>query len=727
MMNYGVAYYPEHWGKDSIENDARLMKELNFNVVRMGEFAWTKISPEEDIINLEWLDEAIEKFANYNIKTIMCTPTACPPKYLMDRYPDIYSYDERGIRRNFGSRRSYCFNSKSLLEVSRKIAYSIAKHYSSSPNVISWQIDNELGGDSNTRCYCENCKKKFRLWLTEKYQTIDVLNAQWGTDVWSQVYRNFEEIDPPMYTNTVKNPSACLEYKRFCSDSAIKFMDEQIKIIKSINPKWLVTTNCFGIDADIDYKKLSQSLDFLSWDDYPNLTVEKITPYMHAMGLDTMRGHLDKEICCMETQSGTPGGDIIFQTPRPGDMRKWVMQSIAHGANSILYFRWRTNYMGAEQYWHGIINHDGIPRRLFHEAKQISDDIIKLEEFCCKKAKINESTKDFSKTNSTYSFEANENSNVIKIPGDKLTKIDTNQAKNVVFNEAEVKVVNEVVNAIENEVENQVAIVLSQDVSWAFNIQPLIIDYSYIDHIKNYYKAIFDNNIAVDIISPASDYGGYKLIIFPNFIFVNEQITEKIKKFTSNGGTIITDFRSFVKEYNNKIIRSTLPCGLNEVLGIEVWEYGIISKFENVKIKSENCIGIASDWYEMIKLKGSKQLAEYECNDYYHKYPVITKNKFGSGIAYYFASTIDDKLLYNITKEILLELDISPEIKAPVGVEIIKKQHMGTEVIFVINHSDVNQEIMMTESYYNIITSSFVSDKIDINPNDVLLISNLKD
>ena len=657
VMNYGVAYYPEHWGEDRIEEDAILMKQAHFNVVRMAEFAWTRIQPSEHTFNFEWLDKAIEIFANHGIKTVLGTPTACPPKYLMDRYPDIYTYDFQGIKRCFGSRRHYCFNSHNYLMAAQIITCAMANHYKDNENIIAWQIDNELGGDQNTLCFCDNCKKAFQAWLKVKYEKISNLNREWGTEVWSQLYSNFEEIEPPKYTHTVKNPSACLDYKRFCSNSAVIAQRMQIEIIKNVNTSWNVTTNTFGVEASIDYHELSKDTDFISWDDYPNLTLEKITPYSHAMGLDAMRGCKNKSFWSMETQTGTPGGDILFQTPRPGDMKRWVMQTIARGAQSILYFRWRTNFMGAEQYWHGILNHDGIPRRLYNEARQIGEDLIKI--------------------NNYVNFEVKKSS---------------------------------------------AALVYSQEISWAFQIQPLIVGYNYYEHVKEYYKAAFDNNFQLDIISPNDDFTGYKILILPNFLFCIPEWSKKIEAFVQKGGTIIMDFRSGVKDSNNKVIIKTLPCDFVDVLGFEIEEYGIILNEEKVFIKSEKFNGSAKKWYDMIVPATAKTLAYYDCNDYYNNYPAILLNHYQKGKSYYISSSLNDELLYSFLKYVFNEEGIYPVIETPIGVEAIQKNSDSGDLIFIINHDEKEQLINLKREYEDLLTSQTRNGEIVLQSKNIVIL-----
>ncbi len=92
----GVCYYPEHWLEDFWAEDARRMRELGIAYVRIGEFAWSRYEPRRGEWQWGWLDRAINALGDAGLKIVLGTPTAAPPKWLMDEHPEIAPVDDRG-------------------------------------------------------------------------------------------------------------------------------------------------------------------------------------------------------------------------------------------------------------------------------------------------------------------------------------------------------------------------------------------------------------------------------------------------------------------------------------------------------------------------------------------------------------------------------------------------------------------------------------------------------
>lgn len=380
MLYYGVDYYPEHWPEERWEIDASLMESAGINVARLAEFAWVKLEPKEGYYDFSWLDKAIDILGRYNIKIVLGTPTASPPMWLVKKYPQVLPRDKDGHIMGPGGRRHYCYNSPEYRELSRKIVTAMAEHYKDNPNVIGWQIDNELGCHESNRCYCDNCLVKFREWLKKKYGTIENLNNSWGTIFWSQTYTDWDEVIIPRRTVGAHNPSLLLDFLRFVSDSTIEYQNLQVEILRKVCPDKFITHNFMGLFGGLDYYKLAETLDFVSWDNYPRFRGQP-DPARIALSHDVMRGvNRGKPFWIMEEQSGAAGWEIFGSHPLPGEIRLWSYQGIAHGADAIVYFRWRTCRFGTEEYWHGVLDHDGIPRRRYEEVKKMGEEVKTLTE-----------------------------------------------------------------------------------------------------------------------------------------------------------------------------------------------------------------------------------------------------------------------------------------------------------------------------------------------------------
>lgn len=374
----GCCYYPEHWDESSMEADLLRIKDLGFNTVRMGEFSWSMFEKEEGCFDFSFLKKAVCLAEQNGLYAILGTPTAAPPKWLIDRYPEVLCKNADGIPMSHGSRQHHNHTSEIYLKYCARITEEMVKAFCGFKNVIGWQIDNELNCHRN-ESYSEADDLAFRKWLKKKYCTVEALNQAWGTRFWSLEFNDFSQIDCPKKTVTHKNPAMMTDYYLFLSDSVIHYASVQAKIIRKYMPEAFITHN--GYFQNIHYKKLTEEcLDFLSYDSYP-AGFEKRGPGKGRTveyRLAQTRGCSDR-FMILEQQSG-PGGQLRYLTPTPlpGQIRLWTYQSIAHGAVGVLYFRYRTALYGAEQLWHGIYDHDGEENHRSREIRQIAKEIKRL-------------------------------------------------------------------------------------------------------------------------------------------------------------------------------------------------------------------------------------------------------------------------------------------------------------------------------------------------------------
>ena len=374
-MLVGVDYYPEHWDEARWPLDADLMREAGIKIARLAEFAWCKMEPREGRFDFAWLERVSAILHDRGIKVVLCTPTAAPPAWLHEHYPDIYPADARRYRLGFGTRYQRCLNNPTMRRYSRLITEAMAAHFAANPAVIGWQTDNELIANI---CYCDVCAAGFRDWLRERYGTLDALNATWGTIFWSQEYSGWSQIPLPWEARLgrMHNPSLLLDYQRFASESAVSFQREQIEIIRSLAPGHFVTHNLMGLHDSQDYYRLAEDLDFISWDNYPSTPWTK--PEQAALAHDVMRGIKQRGFWVMEEQSGIVGWDRMSRRPKAGEVRAWAWQAVAHGAETVVFFRWRSCLYGTEQNCHGILNHDGQPRRRYREVARFGREMEKF-------------------------------------------------------------------------------------------------------------------------------------------------------------------------------------------------------------------------------------------------------------------------------------------------------------------------------------------------------------
>ena len=381
MLNkflFGCCYYPEHWEKENLTKDLRRIKDLGFNCIRMGEFSWSMYEREEPKYDFSLLSEAVSEAKRLGIFVILGTPTAAPPRWLTEKYPEVLCTNYNGVVMQHGSRQHHNHTSEIYLKYCAAITEAMVKHFAEFSNVIGWQIDNELNCH-RSESYSKTDDIAFSKWLKEKYKTIENLNECWGNRFWSLKFNSFSQITCPRPNPAYPNPSWMTDYYLFLSDSVVSFASQQTKIIRKYMPKAFITHN--GYFGNIDYKKLTrESLDVLSFDSYPEFQEQ----HQRSLGRSVAYRLAQTRSCSekfliLEQQSG-PGGQssYLLPTPIPGQIRLWTYQDIAHGATGVLYFRYRTALFGAEQLWYGIYDHDCEENYRSSEIREIASELHRI-------------------------------------------------------------------------------------------------------------------------------------------------------------------------------------------------------------------------------------------------------------------------------------------------------------------------------------------------------------
>lgn len=387
---FGAPYYPEHWNRATREQDPEWMREAGFNVVRMAEFAWDMLEPREGEFDFSFFDAEIARLGRYDINTFLATPTAAPPRWLTLQHPDILRVDAAGRTMIHGSRQHVCTTSPRFREYSRRITAALAAHYADHPRVIGFQTDNEFNCHFQW-CYCENCRRAFLRFLQEKYGSVDELNRAWGNAFWAQRVTGFAEVELPRSgAPTHPNPGAMLDYRLFTAAMVTEFQREQIDILRQAQPRWIIFHN--GLMPGVDYRSdFTADLDVLGFDSYPHFNSEPLArPAVAAFRYSCVRA-IGGNFIIPEMQSGAGGqGGYFNAMVEPGEQRVNTFRAVAHGADGILFFRWRTCRFGAEEYWRGIIDHDNIRRRRYRETAVIGAELKTLAPLLAGTIPVNE-------------------------------------------------------------------------------------------------------------------------------------------------------------------------------------------------------------------------------------------------------------------------------------------------------------------------------------------------
>ncbi|HYA79317.1 MAG TPA: beta-galactosidase, partial [Methylocystis sp.] len=389
----GVCYYPEHWSPSRWAQDAAMMREIGLSHVRVGEFAWSRLEPAPNAYEFAWLRRAIDTLGQAGLKVVLGTPTATPPKWLVDRMPDMIPIGADGKPRKFGSRRHYCFSHEGYARECERIVTLLAREFGAHPAVVAWQTDNEYGCHDTVESYTASALRAFRGWCEKRYGSIEQLNAAWGNVFWSMELASFDEIELPNLTVTTPNPAHLLAFKRFSSEQVTAFNARQADIIRRHSPGRTILHNFMGAFTDFDHFALSADLDAAAWDSYPLGFLEVSTrdeafklkcrrvgdPDFQAFHHDLYRGCGRGRWSVMEQQPGAVNWAAWNAAPAPGAVRLWSFEAFAAGAELVSFFRWRQAPFAQEQMHEGLLLPNGEPGPTHRVVAELARELEKLD------------------------------------------------------------------------------------------------------------------------------------------------------------------------------------------------------------------------------------------------------------------------------------------------------------------------------------------------------------
>jgi beta-galactosidase len=653
-LHLGAAYYPEHWPEDRWSEDIRLMRMAGLTVARLGEFAWSTMEPTAGEFHFEWLDRAIAKLAAAGIASVLGTPTAAPPAWLVQQHPDLLAVDESSHRVQFGNRCHYCVNSPEFHDATRRIVGAMAEHFGSNPSILGWQIDNEF----NRVCYCERCQRLFQQFLVRKFGSLEALNEHWSTRYWSQTYSAWEQIPIPVGPH---NPGLMLEFKHFITESYRLYQRLQIDLIRPhLAPNIWITHNFMGWYDGYDHYDISADLDIVSWDWYlPTGHHDYLTS---GATHDLTRGFKRRNFWLIETQPGNVNWTSINNSTDKGEARAMAWHAVAHGADAILYWQWRSALGGQEQLHGTLVDQSGQPRPFYEEAQSLAHD--------------------FAATSSLLA-------NTVPVA--------------------------------------EVAMLNSFDNRWSIHWQRHHRDFDYVTHFNHYYRPLAARNIAIDIISADALLDGYKLVIAPTLLMLNEERAARLKAFVENGGRLVLTIRSGMKDDYNALLPVRQPGDLTEMAGIEVEDYYAL--LDPVPVSGEWFSGSSRLWAERLKVRDEARtqvIARYGVsNGWLDGQAAVTSHLYGKGCVYFIGAYLDEASQQLLLNRIAQAAVIRPVMETPVGVEARKRVNAkGEEIFFVINHEREERQVHLPWPGYENLTRQKVSE-LDLEPYGVAVITHL--
>jgi beta-galactosidase len=627
-LHLGASYYPEHWPEERWPEDIRLMKEAGLSVVRMGEFAWSSLEPSAGDFCLDWLERVIGQLAEAGIATVLGTPTAGPPAWLAAGHPDFLAVDEYGRRAQIGNRCHYCVNSPDFHTAAARIVRGMAERFGSNPHVIGWQLDNEY----HRVCYCDRCRRLFQNFLQARYGSLEALNEHWSTSYWSQTYSAWEQIPMPIGQH---NPGLMLEFKHFITESYRKFQLLQIENLRPYLPEGVWITHNFMRWFDgYDHYTMSEDLDIASWDWYVGTGHHD---YLSSGVLhDLVRGFKRGNFWLIETQPGSINWKPINSALHRGEGRTMAWHAVAHGADAILYWQWRSALGGQEQLHGTLVDQSGRPRPFYEEVGQLG--------------------RDFAAASSLLAGSEIRSSVAMLHDYDSLWALQW------------------------------------QPHHCDFDYRKHFTHYSYPLAALNVSADVLTAGGLRDIENLAH----YKLVIAPALLIQEQAMVEALQNFVAEGGHLVLTIRSGMKDRYNALLPQRQPGGLGEMAGVEVEEYYAL--LDPVPLSGSLFDGQSSLWAERLAPIAEKvqALAHYgRSNGWLDDGVAISSNEYGKGRVYYVGAYLDDAAQRTFMEHVLKAAGVPTHITAP-GIEISRRVRPGGEEVYiVINHNSSTSAVHM--------------------------------
>ena len=625
---YGADYNPEQWTEDVWQEDVRLMREAGVNFVSLAIFSWAKIEPRPNEFSFSWLDRIIDLLWKNGVSINLATATASPPAWFSRAHPESLPVDENGTRLSIGSRQHYCPNSRAYRTASARLCKKLGERYAHHPAVALWHLNNEIGCHSHT-CYCETCAGDFRVWLKNRYSTLEALNDSWGTSFWSQAYGDWEEIQPPRKMMTFRNPGQVLDYSRFMNDSMRAILVGEIDALREVAPDVKVTTNGLGFWRQTDYFSWYKHVDIAAWDSYPDPTKGLGDIRTAAFGHDLFRSlRGGQPFILMEQVTSQVNWRAVNSLKAPDQMRALSYQAMARGADGVMFFQWRASKAGAEKFHGAMVPHYGPTGRVFQEVKALGTELKQLAPLAG------------SRTSAKIALIVSwENRWAIELES-KPTQFD--YAAIVAEFYHPIWEANLAVDVISPEAPLE---------GYAVVVAPALYQISQTesDRLKQYVEK--GGTLVMSYFSGVADkrdhiwLGGYPATLKDVF------------------GLVVEEWQPLLPGETNALVLEG-------------------------EAESTRC----SRFCELIQLHGAQPLARYTGNSFAGR-AAITTHRFGHGEAIYIGTQPEPEFLQRLFARIFSARGLKPPVAAEPGVELAVRGNDQDEFLFVINHQPTEVKI----------------------------------
>ena len=627
---HGGDYNPDQWLEypEVFEEDVRLRKEANVNCVSLGIFAWAALEPEEGRYELDWLDHIITRLGEEDIQVVLATPSGAMPNWLTQKYPEVMQVQADGKRNLPGKRHNFCYTSPVMREKITAIDRVLAERFGTRKNVILWHISNELGGNfGDSTCHCELCQEAFRQWLKKKYGTLEKLNSAWWNHFWSHTYTDWSQIHSPGPYGETTSTALVLDWRRFSTEQISSFCELEIQTVKAASDL-PATTNFMDFFKGLDYNRMKKGLDIISWDSYPFWHEQKDEVPVAAR---TAANH-----SVMRALKKAP---FLLMESTPSSI-SWRNSNPLKRPGMHMLSSMQAVAHGSDsvQYFQWRKGRGGYEK--FHGA-----------------------VLDHKNGTNTRTFR-----DVTEV-GARLAGLS---------------------DKIDGTVNRpRAAIIFDWENWWAVeDTQGPRLDLDYVECVLSHYRAFWEKGIEADLIGMDEKLDGYQLVAAPLNYMYKSGYAEKVREFVAGGGTFVTTYFSGMVNDTDLCFVGHHP--LEDVLGVVQEEIDAPSEdFEN-QFSYGDAEYPARRMCEVVHAKeGTEVLSVYE-RDFYAGCPVVTRNHFGKGEAYYLAAESDISFLRAFYGDMFKRAGLKNALgtELPYGVTVTERAGTdgdGRDLVFVMN------------------------------------------
>ena len=593
-MSFGIFYYPEQWPSEQWKRDLDNIAKLGFDFTHYAEFAWTFLEPDENRFDFGWLDEAIDLAGKAGLRVVLGTPSAAPPSWMGERYPEVYRVDEHGRRHEHGIRAEASLANPKYAAFVDRIVTRLAERYGSDRRVWGWQIDNEPGTFVD---FSDSAREAFRAWLRQRYGDVGRMNAAWGGSFWSTRYGSFDEVRLPnaaLATEDKLSPHALLDFARFQADTTAAFLGRQAAILKrhARDGQW-VTTNYTNVTTATDPRR-TRGLDFPTFTLYPVAGANVLGGESYAIGNPTRLMEaaayyrpITGTFGVMELQPGQVNWGAVNPQPVPGAVAMWIWHAYAGGASLLSSYRYRHPIRGSEMYHEGIVGTDGVT--LSRGGREFVEAMAAVRA-------------------------------VMRRPGPRAGEPSRTAAR-------------------------RTGLLWSHDVFWDLEIQPQTAEWRTWAHRNTYTTAIKSTGAPLDFVSEDDDFTRYPFLVAPAYQMVSGELAARWRRYVEGGGHLILTCRSGTKNALGHFHEGPWAEPILDLIGADVLEFDMLPAGARAIVKAD---GVSYAWHRwadiLVPRPGTTALATY-ADRYYAGRAAATTRTLGRGTVTMIGVSTDDGLL----------------------------------------------------------------------------------